>query len=691
MGRVHRAADDELSREVAYKDIKPEYADSEAARQRFVFEAEVTGRLEHPGIVPVYGLGRGPGGRPYYAMRFIDGQTLGEAAAELHAADAPADRTLALRRLLNRFVSVCQTVAFAHSRGVIHRDLKPANIMFGPFGETLVLDWGIAKRVRAAPGELEAAPAFDPRSGAADRTQRIGTPGYWAPEQAAERPDRHDERTDVYGLGAVLFHVLTGRAPHPDGRHPPDPPSPRAARPWVDEVLDAVTRRALAHDPEDRYPTAGEVAAEVERWLADQPVAAQRAAVAALADRARAYPADHGLAEQLARQRANLGLMLGGMGRDAAAADELRAAAAVFARLVAERSRPRYLADEANCHLALARCWLALGRPGDADAANRRAADLYRGLVADRPGGYRSNYADIMLTLAGPVPSAVPAATPPPQPEAGTVPIGGYTMLRELGRGAMASVWLARDDATGREVAVKVLSAALHPRARERFFREGEVTAGLEHPNIIRVHAWGERSDGKPYLVTEYLDGSILSWLIWRSDGGPDPALLEAHAQVCDGLHHAHTKGVVHRDPKPSNVIVLPAGRAVLLDWGVAKVVGRAGGDFDAAGDIIGTPAYMAPEQARGEHAAVGPHTDVYVVGAGLFETLTGERALPGGSVLEALERSARGEVPRPREVQPDVPAELDAICARAMAFRPEDRYPTAAALAADLRAYLAR
>ncbi|MBA4063224.1 MAG: hypothetical protein C0501_05835 [Isosphaera sp.] len=762
MGRVHRAADGELNREVAFKDIKPKYADSDAARQRFIFEAEVTGRLEHPGIVPVYGFGRCPAGRPYYGMRFIDGQTLGEAAAAFHAAAGPAtvDRALALRRLLTRFVSVCQTVAFAHSRGVIHRDLKPANVMLGPFGETLVMDWGVAKRLRAGEGEAEAAaPTADPTGDPAGVTRSapgslFGTPGYWSPEQAAGRPDLHDERTDVYGLGAVLFHLLTGRAPNPGGVIPPDPPSPRADRAWVDEVLDAITRRALARAREDRYPSAAAVAVEVERWLADQPVAAQRAVVAALVAAVKSQPGDYRLTEQLARQQANLGLMLGGMGRDADAVAELTAAILLFARLAADRGRPRFRADEANCYLALARCLAALGRPEDAHAANVKAAELYRGLVAARPDEFPEGLATAMLTLAAPLrPSGAsapapdtpaPATTPvetrtaDPDPNVtldelpvpadpnktvvpDTAPVGrpapdsadpaetavpGYTLLREVGRGGLGSVWLARDEALGRRVAVKVLAHGFATGgAAERFAREARVTAGLEHPNIIRVYAAGRRADGGQYLVMEYLTGTTLLEAIGARGTGPNRTLLRALAQVCDGLHYAHGRGVVHRDAKPANVMLVRNGRVVLLDWGVARVVGQPDGDDaddrlppdrddgmdTASGGVVGTPAYMAPEQARGDQAAVGPRTDVYVVGAGLFHLLTGRTPIDArGGVAEALGRLIQGGIPRPRDVRPDVPPALDAICAKAMAFRPGDRYPSAAALAADLRAYLA-
>src|SRR5262249_22535579 len=140
LGDVFKAEDTELGREVALKRIRPERAGAPGVQERFRREAEVTGRLEHPGVVPIYGLGRDGAGQPYYGMRFIRGRSLKDAIEAFHAAPPGRDRDLEFRKLLTRFVAVCQTVAYAHSRGVIHRDLKPANVMLGPYGETLVVD-----------------------------------------------------------------------------------------------------------------------------------------------------------------------------------------------------------------------------------------------------------------------------------------------------------------------------------------------------------------------------------------------------------------------------------------------------------------------------------------------------------------------------------------------------------------------
>src|SRR5947209_7127570 len=158
LGEVFVAEDAELGRQVALKEIQGRHAGDAVSRARFVLEAEITGSLEHPGVVPVYGLGTYPDGRPYYAMRFIQGESMQEAIQRFHRADEEprrdaGERRLALRELLGRFVTVCNAVAYAHARGVIHRDLKPANVMLGEYGETLVVDWGLARTLDQPQGE----------------------------------------------------------------------------------------------------------------------------------------------------------------------------------------------------------------------------------------------------------------------------------------------------------------------------------------------------------------------------------------------------------------------------------------------------------------------------------------------------------------------------------------------------------
>jgi serine/threonine-protein kinase len=292
LGTVFVAVDEELQRQVALKEIQERFADQPDCRGRFVREAAVTGNLEHPGVVPVYGLGCYADGRPYYAMRFIKGESLHEAIGRFHQADEgrrdPGERELSLRGLLGRFVDVCNALAYAHSRSVIHRDVKPANVMLGEFGETLVVDWGLARVLRQPEGDATTAAvplplASDGDSAATVPGQTVGTPAFMAPEQAQGEHERVGVATDVFALGATLYALLTGQPPYrgkldevlAKARRAEVAPA-RQVNPRVPAALEAVCNKALAARLEDRYTSARELAGEVERWLADEPVLAHR-------------------------------------------------------------------------------------------------------------------------------------------------------------------------------------------------------------------------------------------------------------------------------------------------------------------------------------------------------------------------------------------------------------------------------
>ncbi|HVS33935.1 MAG TPA: tetratricopeptide repeat protein, partial [Gemmataceae bacterium] len=292
LGKVSVARDEELHRDVALKEIKQHHADHAESRARFLVEAEITGGLEHPGIVPVYGLGAYADGRPFYAMRFIKGDSLKEAIERFHQEKGPltgGPRMLELRQLLSRFNAVCNAVAYAHSRGVLHRDLKPANVMLGKYGETLVVDWGLAKPLGgsingegASEGPLQPASSGD--SAPTQMGKAVGTPAYMSPEQAAGRPDQLGPVSDVYSLGATLYCLLTGKAPFERGDlggvlqrvQRGDFPRPRQVRRDVPRALEAVCLKAMALRPEDRYATSNALAEDVEKWLADEPTTAYR-------------------------------------------------------------------------------------------------------------------------------------------------------------------------------------------------------------------------------------------------------------------------------------------------------------------------------------------------------------------------------------------------------------------------------
>ena len=327
LGQVFVALDEELNRHVALKQIQDRFAIDPEARQRFILEAEITGGLEHPGIVPVYGLGMQADGQPYYAMRFIRGESLQDAISLLHNSQlSQNDKMFALRKLLGRLVDVCQAVGYAHSRGVLHRDIKPDNIMLGKFGETLVVDWGLAKLVDSTTEQVESKiksssaavadeavikkhladspqdssseatideemPLLRPTSVHVEGTRQgriVGTLSYMSPEQACGDIALIDKRSDIYSLGATMYAMLVGKTAlgtkHRDGPLSLDEAlslvrenkflPPRQIAPWLPKSLAAICERAMAKNPNDRYDSTLALADDLERWLADEPVQA---------------------------------------------------------------------------------------------------------------------------------------------------------------------------------------------------------------------------------------------------------------------------------------------------------------------------------------------------------------------------------------------------------------------------------
>ena len=250
MGTVYAATDAELGREVALK-VSNTVAGA-AFESRLAAEARVLARLEHPGIVPIHDAGRLADGRPFYVMKRITGRTLSEQIVQgIEAADR-----------LRIFERICETVSFAHARGVVHRDLKPDNVMIGAFGEVMVLDWGVARALAGAAEEL-VTPGIV-----------LGTHGFMAPEQARGETDAIDQRADVYSLGVILLALLSGEA------------APVAATasaeasilrfPSIPSPLRSICRRALAAHPSDRYPSAAALGDDVTRYRAGHAVLAHR-------------------------------------------------------------------------------------------------------------------------------------------------------------------------------------------------------------------------------------------------------------------------------------------------------------------------------------------------------------------------------------------------------------------------------
>lgn len=268
------------------------------------------------------------------------------------------------------------------------------------------------------------------------------------------------------------------------------------------------------------------------------------------------------------------------------------------------------------------------------------------------------------------------------------VELPGYRILRKLGQGGMGVVYLALDLKLPRRVAIKMIRSGLDDseKAQRRFQAEAAAVARLAHPNIVQIHEIGAH-DGSDYFVLEYVGGGTLA----SKTGQP---MADAEAAKCvmllaRAVQAAHQEGIIHRDLKPANVLLTPDGTPKITDFGLAKHL-NADQSLSQAGDIVGTPCYMAPEQAFGNVKDVSPATDIYALGAILYESLTGRPPFKGANTLETLEQVRHDEPTPPRQLRSSLPRDLETICLTCLRKEPTDRYASALALAQDLERFLA-
>jgi serine/threonine protein kinase len=266
--------------------------------------------------------------------------------------------------------------------------------------------------------------------------------------------------------------------------------------------------------------------------------------------------------------------------------------------------------------------------------------------------------------------------------------VPGFEIEAPLGRGGMGAVYRAKQTGLNRTVALKMLLAGSFADAnlRARFLLEAESVAALEHPHIVKVFAFGE-SGGHPYLAMEYAPNGALSERV-PAGGLPAREAAQVVAKLAGAVAHAHSRGVVHRDIKPQNVLIGADNEPRLTDFGLAKV-GRADHKLSVTGQVLGTPAYMAPEQAAGKINEVGTAADVYALGAVLYDLCTGRPPFQGDSIAVTLQKVLTEEPDRPRALNPAVPRDVETICLKCLEKDPAKRYATAQELADDLLRWL--
>ena len=263
-----------------------------------------------------------------------------------------------------------------------------------------------------------------------------------------------------------------------------------------------------------------------------------------------------------------------------------------------------------------------------------------------------------------------------------------YEIHRRLARGGMAQVYLARDRSLDRPVAIKELASefATDPSFVERFRREAQAAANLAHPNIVGVYDWGTQ-DGTYFIVMEYVDGPSLSQVI-RRDGPLHPRrAAELTSEVAAALGFAHSRGVVHRDVKPGNVLLTGSGQSKVTDFGIARALSSPDEELTQAGSVMGTATYFSPEQAQGQ--TVDPRSDLYSLGVVLYEMVTGRTPFTGDTPLAIAYKHVQDQPEPPSTIIPDLPADMDAVIMKLLRKKPDERYVSAEELRADLRRFL--
>jgi len=314
-----------------------------------------------------------------------------------------------------------------------------------------------------------------------------------------------------------------------------------------------------------------------------------------------------------------------------------------------------------------------------------RGCDTYY-LVSGLPVGTKFVCRKCRTVLTVGRPTIVP--TPPPEPPLGGNGLGPYTIVGQVGRGSMSVVYRAVDSRDGRTVALKVLRKSDHPNPGPllRFQQESRAAQRLSHPNIVAVRQAGEE-EGTAFIAMDYVEGVTLDRVL-----GQGKLQLRDFAvvleQVGRAVHHAHQLGIIHRDLKPANIIVDAQGVPHVTDFGLAKM-DHTDKSVTHAGVSLGTPFYMSPEQVEGDIAGTDARSDIFALGVMLYEALTGRVPFPGNSVMEVYRGILAGAPPAPTKLNSGAPAELEAICLKALHRQKARRYFTAREFAEDLRRWL--
>lgn len=682
MARIYRGFDVRLKRKAAIKVIDtPFQADPDYA-SRFEREAQAIARLNHPHIVTLYRYGE-VDGLLYLAMEYIEGADLAVVLAGYRA-----DQNLMPVGRASRIVRpICLALDYAHQQGVIHRDVKPSNIMLDQKDRPVLTDFGLALLDNRTWGEI------------------FGTPHYMAPEQvvssAAATP-----QSDLYSVGVILYEMLTGKLPfeatHPHELamlHLTEPPPPlRQFNQALSPELEAVVLKALAKTPQERFSGGAALADALDRALQSLVKTRPGAGIPRSAESVEG-PEENSLSDQAAAPA-----KIFSEAQPPPPAGLARAAA--FTRPPAKKGQvitTHYLLK--NIRALLSELMLSLTE----EELRRLCLDLMdfkpvhqqlaqsngKAEIIDRLLEYAEQtlQLDELLALAK---ELNPALYEKYQPYHGFASIsrrdlagrslGQYHLVERLGQGGMADVYKAYQPSLARYVAVKIIHSHLarDEEFLERFEREAIAVAGLHHPNIVQVFDFA-REDDLYYMVMEFVDGSTLeAELKARREQRELLPLAETMTLVqalASALDYAHGRKVIHRDIKPGNIMFTSRRRVVLTDFGIARLMTAP--SYTSRSAVLGTPAYMSPEQAQGE--PVDERSDIYSLGVILYELATGRLPFEGDNPVAIVLKLATASWPPPTHINPRLPRPVEQVILKAMHKNPADRYQTSGEMAQAL------
>jgi serine/threonine protein kinase len=628
------ASDELTGLEVAVRVLRPEFVGQPEVRKQFLERSRLSIRLVHQNLVLTREVRAFPEQNVYYTVRdYIDGVTLQEVIAGGRRFEPPQVVTI-LRQVVEALTPL-------HRAGAYHGGIKPSNVFIRADDRVVLGDPSLP--VQGLGETLKKRLAYDYR--------------YAAPETFLGAAA--DPASDFYALGCMAYELFCGAPPfvadhynellikHVTGTVPR--PVERCA--GLAPAAEALMLRLLAKEPGRRFSGLTDLLETLDELRAALRLQPRPTETSGDPEHAPAVP------PTLA------------MGPDTSGAVAQPSAAEVVPSEDKSFDTRESVSPEVD----------AVTRPEESRLLREASLARYR------PPQSLLSLGEVQPLTWDPA-STGPGAAAAPAVERGLPSVPGYEIIEVLGRGGMGVVYKARHLALKRVVALKMVLAGDHAGSEQlaRFRREAETVAQLRHLNIVQVYDVGE-ADGLPYLSLEFVEGGSLSRKL-ASSAMPPPEAAGLVAMLAEAVEVAHRAGIIHRDLKPSNVLLTADGTPKITDFGLAKRLGEE--RLTMAGAVLGTPSYMAPEQAEGRADAFGPATDVYALGGILYELLTGRSPFRGSTLIETLEQVRHQEPNPPRQLNSHVPIDLELICLKCLRKEPTDRYPTAAALADDLRRF---